>query len=338
MDARRILITGGQGYLGSVLTQSLLADGYSVIVVDNGTVPGARIDSPAARYLHGDVREPTGWEDALDGVAAVVHLAALVGDPACNVDPAAAVETNYHGTVNVAEACRRHHVPRMVFASTCSNYGRSDHGELNVLSPLNPQSTYAQTKILSEHHLLSLQGSGLSTCILRFATLHGLSPRMRFDLAVNVMTADAVRSGVVNVNGGAQWRPFLHVRDAARAIRSTLESCGCGESSSLYNCGLSRENYQLGQVARIIAEEVPGSRVAVSETATDPRDYRVNFDPIRAELAFTGSRRVSDSIREIRDAMNAGSFTDPTAERYSNYLIARGSRPLAASGTRPGVR
>lgn len=329
---KSVLITGGQGYLGSILTESLVADGNSVIVVDNNTVPGSRVDSPAARYVDGDVRRTEPWEPLLDEVDAVVHLAALVGDPACNVDPDEAVRTNYHGTVNVADACRHHHVAKIVFASTCSNYGRAEEGELDVWSPLNPQSTYAQSKILAEHYLLSLQGAGLTPCILRFATLHGLSPRMRFDLAVNVMTADAVRKGVVNVYGGAQWRPFLHVRDAARAIRSSLEAPGCGENPLLYNCGTSAENYQLEQVARIIAEEIPECEVVVSETDADPRDYRVNFDPIRDDLSFIGTRRIRDSIREIRDAMTTGSFEDHTEARYSNYLLARDHAPKRVSG------
>jgi nucleoside-diphosphate-sugar epimerase len=323
MERTRVLITGGQGYVGSVLTGLLARNGFGVVVLDNNLIPGARVDSPNVSYVCGDVRDATDWQSNLDGVAAVVHLAAIVGDPACDVDRALASETNYLGTVQVADACRRRGVRKLIFASTCSNYGNAGQRELDIWSPLNPQSVYAETKILAEHYLLSLQGSRITPCILRFATIHGLSSRMRFDLAVNAMTANAVKNGVVTLNGGEQWRPFLHVRDAAQAVHRVL-SVGRSDESLVYNCGSSRENYRLDQVAAIITEEVPWSRVALSHEAGDPRNYRVNFDRIRKELAFAGRHRVRDSVREIRDVMLAGSFPDFDSARYSNYLIAQG--------------
>ncbi|HWH00940.1 MAG TPA: SDR family oxidoreductase [Pilimelia sp.] len=323
MGHRRVLVTGGQGYVGSVLTALLACAGSQVVVVDNGMVPGAQLDAPGVSYLTGDVRDVGPWEDALDRVDAVVHLAAVVGDPACGVDPQLALQTNYLGTINVAEACRRHGVRRMVFASTCSNYGLADDDrELDIWSPLNPQSGYAESKILAEHYLLSSQASDFTPYILRFATLHGLSPRMRFDLAVNVMTAQAVQEGRVVVHGGRQWRPFLHVRDAARAVQRTL-AADLGPGARIYNCGSSPENYRLDTVAAIIAREVPGTAVSVRPDAADHRNYRVNFDRLARDLSFAPEHRLAGSVRELVAALRRGDFPDFRDTRHSNVLIAR---------------
>ncbi|CAL9498087.1 ADP-L-glycero-D-manno-heptose-6-epimerase [Actinosynnema sp. ALI-1.44] len=318
---KKYLITGGRGYLGSVLTRRLHRSGSAVVVVDNGLVGGPELDLPRVAYVEGDVRDVGAWESALDGVDAVVHLAAIVGDGACGVDTDTAWEVNYLGTIRVAEACRRAGVRSLVFASTCSNYGVTGDVEVDVWSPMAPQSTYAETKVMSEHYLLSLPRDVLSTRLLRFATIHGLSPRMRFDLAVNVMTADAVARGRVTVHGGAQWRPFLHVEDAAEAVRLVLRD-ERRAAPALYNCGSGEENHRLDAIAELIAAEVPGVRVEVHAEQTDPRNYRVNFDPIGEDLGFTPGLRVVDTVRAIRDALRGGEFADYDSPRYSNYLTA----------------
>ncbi|MFI9388817.1 NAD-dependent epimerase/dehydratase family protein [Kutzneria sp. NPDC052558] len=318
MRQRSVLVTGGQGYLGSVVGAALTGGGSRVTVVDNGRFSDVRTEQSGVDYLSADVRDVSDWQRVLSGVDAVVHLAAVVGDPACSVDENLAWETNYLGTIRVAEACRRAGVGRLVFASTCSTYGVADEEEVDIWSPLNPQSVYARSKVLAEHYLLSPHQDGPRPCILRFATLHGLSPRMRFDLAVNVMTADAVRDGLVTVHGGTQWRPFLHVRDAATAITRALATLATG----IYNCGSDAENLRMSEVARVIAQQVPGTRVEHHPQQTDPRSYRVSFGRIGAELSFRPKRTVADSVREIRDAMAAGEFTDHRAPRYSNYLTA----------------
>lgn len=318
---KKYLITGGRGYVGSVLTRRLHRSGAAVVVVDNGLVGGPELDLPGVTYVDGDVREVGAWESAFKGVEAVVHLAAIVGDGACGVDTDTAWAVNYLGTIRVAEACRRAGVRELVFASTCSNYGVTEDTEVDVWSPMAPQSTYAETKVMSEHYLLSLPRDVLATRLLRFATIHGLSPRMRFDLAVNVMTADAVTRGRVTVHGGTQWRPFLHVEDAAEAVRLVLGD-GRRAAPSVYNVGSGEENHRLDAIGELIAGEVPGTRVEIRAEQTDPRDYRVNFDPIGRDLGFTPSLRVVDTVRDIRDAMHGGEFADYDSPRYSNYLTA----------------
>ncbi|MFC3454915.1 NAD-dependent epimerase/dehydratase family protein [Amycolatopsis speibonae] len=328
---KKYLITGGRGYIGSVLTRRLRQSGSEVVVLDNGLVGGPELALSGVTYIDGDVREAGSWDKALDGVDAVVHLAAIVGDPACGVDPDVAWEVNYLGTIRVAEACRRAGVRSLVFASTCSNYGFTADAEVDVWSPMAPQSVYAESKVLSEHYLLSLPGDELRPRLLRFATIHGLSPRMRFDLAVNIMTANAVEHGSVTVHGGTQWRPFLHVEDAAAAVHLVLQD-GRYAAPSIYNCGFGEENYRMDAVGKLIAEEIAGVRMEILEERTDPRNYRVNFDPIRRDLGFTPSRRVIDTVREIRDAMREGKYSDFATSRYSNYLTAVAQRvdPVSA--------
>ncbi|MFJ6617907.1 NAD-dependent epimerase/dehydratase family protein [Kitasatospora sp. NPDC091335] len=318
---QRYLITGGRGYIGSVLARRLARSGAEVVVVDNGMVGGPELDLPGIGYVDGDVRDTGSWEKALEGVNAVVHLAAIVGDPACGVDPDTAWEVNYRGTIQVAEACRRAGVRSLVFASTCSNYGVTGDREVDAWSPLAPQSVYAESKVMAEHYLLSLPHDMLSSRLLRFATIHGLSPRMRFDLAVNVMTANAVARGAVTVHGGTQWRPFLHVEDAAAAVQLTLGDVR-RIGTTVHNCGSREENYRMDAVGDLIAEEVPGTGVEIRKEQTDPRNYRVNFDPIARELGFSPSLRVVDTVRHIRDAMRDGEFADFGAARYSNHQIA----------------
>src|SRR5947209_3075587 len=272
MSKRSVLVTGGAGYLGSVLTEELDARGYRIIVFDNGiTSPGLLQDfnSNNVSYVQGDVRDPADLASVLKGVDGVVHLAGIVGDPACNADPDSAWTTNYLGTIYLAEACRRAGVGRFVFASSCSNYGLHIGADVDEWAPLNPQSVYAQTKIQSEHYLLSVRDELFSPCILRFATLYGLSQRMRFDLAVNVMTVKAALENKVVVHGGDQWRPFLHVRDATRAIIHILETTSSPSAPEIYNCGSDTENYRLMELGQLIMQETPGARLSIVPNEAD---------------------------------------------------------------------
>ncbi|MGP4027410.1 NAD-dependent epimerase/dehydratase family protein [Actinomadura sp. 3N407] len=325
----KYLITGGRGYIGSVLTRRLSRSGSHVVVVDNGLVGGPQLDLPRVSYIDGDVRDAGSWETALDGVDAVVHLAAIVGDAACEVDTNTAWEVNYLGTIRVAEACRRAGVRTLVHASSCSDYGVTADAEVDVWSPMAPQSVYAESKMRSEHHLLSLPRHALTPRLLRFAAVHGLSPRMRFDLAVNVMTANAVAHGGVTVHGGTQRHPFLHVEDAAAAVQLILQDDRA--APSIYNCGSGEENYRIHTIGELIAEEIAGVRLDIRKEQQDSFNYRVNFDPIGWELGFTPSHRVVDTVRDIRDAMRKGRFTDFGSPRYSNHLTAAAQREAPVS-------
>jgi len=220
-------VTGGAGYLGSTLTRSLLGRGYRVCVLDAqlfGSGLGDLAGEPRLEIIRGDTRSIADLSRAFRGADAVIHLAAIVGDAACQVDPDVTWTTNLQATKLVLEACRHYAIPRLLFASTCSVYGASDDLLLNEGSILQPVSLYAQTRIESELICLGANGPEITTSCLRMATLYGQSARMRFDLVVNIMAARAVRERIVTVFGGDQWRPLVHVADAAEAFTLALEA------------------------------------------------------------------------------------------------------------------
>lgn len=324
MSKPLVLVTGGNGYLGSVLVEELNVRGYRTLVFDNCLTS---LDFPSSPndnnvlYIRGDVCDPDDLVSVLKGVDVVVHLASIVGDPACNAAPQLAWDINYLGTIHLANMCRKVGVRRFVFASTCSNYGLQVREDMDEMAPMNPQSIYAQTKIHSEHYLLSIRDEIFSPCILRFATLYGLSSRMRFDLAVNIMTAKAALENEVTVYGGDQWRPFLHVRDAARAILYALEPTSSSTSPEIYNCGSEMENYPLKELGQLIVQEVPSARLYVVPEKVDKRSYRINFGRIQRDLNFRCKYQVIDGIREILAAVRAGLYHDYTLPKYSNYLM-----------------
>lgn len=315
------LITGGLGYIGRVLTDELIARGSGVIVVDNELVAPAPAARTNVEYVCADVRRPQELDGLFEGLDGVVHLAAIVGDAACDLDHDLARDTNLHGTVAVAQACQRAGVRRMVFASTCSAYGLASGRSADVQTTPLPQTLYAQTKVLAERHLVAARTETFAPCILRLATIHGLSPRMRFDLVVNGMTARAVLEGRVHVYGGQQWRPFLHVRDAASAIAAALVKRPAAKAE-LYNCGSDRENYRLLDVGLAVSEEVPGTTVITHGEMADRRDYRVSFVGAADELGFSPSITLREGIREVREALLMGRYDDYAGERYQNHLLA----------------
>ena len=327
MSIHTVLVTGGAGYLGSVLTEELSSRGYRTIVFDNGiTSPQFpyKFNGIDVSYLQGDVRNPKDVVSALKGVDAVVHLASIVGDPACNSNPDLAWSTNYLGTIYLAEACRRAGIRRFIFASSCSNYGLSTNEDVDESSPLNPQSLYARSKIHSEQYLMSVRNEAFLPCILRFATLYGLSPRMRFDLIVNWMTIKAVLGHEVTVYIGDQWRPFLHVRDAAQAVVKALEAAPSYSKDEIYNCGTNSENYRLRELGQLIVQEVHGAKLSIIADKANNPNYRVNFERIRHDLKFNCRYRVINGIREIHDAARTGLYRDFTSIRYHNYMLVLG--------------
>jgi nucleoside-diphosphate-sugar epimerase len=328
----RYLVTGGLGYIGSVVVEELVREGAQVVVVDNGLSGTAPSTDPRVHTVIADVRDPLCLDEVIVGVDGVIHLAGIVGDRACDMDHAFTWDTNYLATVYVANACKRAGVRRMVFASTCSNYGWSCGQAADVLSPLRPLSVYAESKVRAEHHLLAARDDEFSPCILRLATIFGVSPRMRFDLVVNVMTAHAVTRGQVLVHGGDQWRPFIHVRDAAGMMISAL-TAEPRNHAEIYNCGSDRENYRLLDLGLLVAAEVGGVEVLVNPTLDDERDYRVSFDAVSDALGYECGRSVADGVHEVRDALKSGLYPDTTAEIYDDYQLTRrylGARDIPA--------
>jgi nucleoside-diphosphate-sugar epimerase len=323
--ARRILVTGGDGYVGSHITRMLLERGDRVRVLSNFILDGGVNGIPSIpgvqpherlEIMAGDVRNLRDVRKAVQGCDAVVALAAIVGDPACDLDSDETITTNYDAIPILIDACRNADVERVVYASTCAAYGASPNLILNEGSRQRTLSLYAETRLRAEEIVIAAK-TGLTTVALRLATVFGLSPRMRFDLMVNTMTADAWRSGVVKVLGPDQWRPHLHGRDAARAFLLALDADPALVAGEVFNVGADRHNITIGGVAQLVAEEIPGTRVEVVSYEGKTRDYRVSFEKIRHVLGFDAEFDVRYGIREIYAALESGTLGDPRDPKYS---------------------
>jgi len=251
----------------------------------------------------------------------VAHLAAIVGDPACRAQPELARSTNLDGSRLLLEAARRAGVPRFVFASTCSNYGKMPDPEQYVdeTSPLAPVSLYAETKVAFERELIECsRADGLVGTALRFATVYGVSPRLRFDLTVNEFTRELALGRELVIFGEHFWRPYCHVRDLAAAVLAVLEADPARVAGEVFNVGDTAENYTKKMIAEALLRQIPEGRIRYVHRTEDPRDYRVSFDKIRRVLGFQISRRVPDGIAEILRLLRSGLLSNPDAPQYAN--------------------
>ncbi len=320
----RILLTGGGGYIGSILVKNLLECGYSVRILDKlwfGIKPIENIaDHPSVHIAKGDVTKVKDLTPAIENVDAVIHLAAIVGDPACAVhDPDDIFETNFVAPIRLAALACEHSVRRFIFASTCSVYGANETGAISEASTPSPISIYGRTKLEAEKHILLLKSDEFSPCILRLATIQGMSPRMRFDLAINYITLKAVTERKVVIFGGNQWRPFIHVSDAARAFQTVLEAPIHKIGGEIFNVGMDRENYQMKQVGELIKKLIPGTEVIRAREIEDRRSYNVSFDKIHRVLGFDATKRVEDGILEIKEAIERKIVVNSNDPIYYNH-------------------
>lgn len=319
----RVLVTGGAGYVGSVLATELLQAGHFVRVFDALMFGGESLlgiyNHPNFEFIRGDVRNSKEAADALDSMDAVIHLAAIVGEPACLQFPELAQTTNLEATIALVDQAKALGIPRFVFTSTCSNYGISDTSVLaDEQTPLNPISLYSETKVQAEKYVVASASDSFSPTVLRLATAYGLSTRMRFDLLINELVRDAVSKKWVVIYGPDSWRPFVHVKDIARAIGSLLDTPTDTISGSTFNVGANSENYQKAQLGELIRSQIPYADVEIMERKRDPRSYRVSFDKIQDTLGFRVSRTVADGIAEIGDALATGVINDGFASSYDN--------------------
>jgi nucleoside-diphosphate-sugar epimerase len=252
---------------------------------------------------------------------AVVHLAAIVGDPACSRAPEAARDVNQDASVRLLDEAANAGVRRFVFASTCSNYGKmaDPDGYVDETAELRPVSLYAETKVAVERAILEPKAhDGTLATSLRFATLFGVSPRMRFDLTVNEFTMELLTKRSLVVFGEQFWRPYVHIKDAAAAILATLTASDDNVDGEVFNVGSTRFNYQKQQLVEMITPLVPGAAVEYVHRDEDPRDYRVSFAKIERKLGFAATHTVESGIREVAALVGAGIVSDYADPRYRN--------------------
>lgn len=327
---RHVLVTGGAGYIGSLLTSELLRANYLVTVADSLLFGGESLvpflHHPNFHFVKTDVTEPRAIKDAVRGEwpkpEAVVHLAAIVGFPACQaVGRQVAWRYNVEATKMVFEQVATLRAERFVFASTYSNYGLAPNGQpVTEESPLNPQSLYAETKVAAEEYLLQQKGAPTAPLLFRFATLYGISPRTRFDLIVNQFVLDAYTKRQLLIYQRGYSRSFVHVRDVARGIILGLEAPGSKIRGQIYNLGTEDGNYTKDQIVELVLKRMPETVVEYKDLTFggDMRDITVSFAKIKRELGFQTTLNVDDGIRELLFALKSGLIHNPLDERYRN--------------------
>ena len=321
-NVNRVLVTGAAGYIGSILVRLLLEKGYEVRVLDKlaygANALSAYTNHPNFTLVKGDLAKVEDIIPAIDGVDAVVHLAGIVGDPACGLEPKTTLRYNLHSTMNLAHICKYHQINRFVFASSCSVYGTGDE-ILNEQSPLKPVSLYAQDKINCERSLLKIMDDNFAPTFMRMGTIHGLSPRPRFDLVVNILTAFGTKENKFTIFGGDQWRPFVHVEDAARSYVHVLEAPVDVVKGQAFNVGSNGENYKIIDVGHAVKEIIPSAEMIISTQQTDIRNYRVNFDKITNALGFKAEKTIVDGVHEIRNYLLNNPDFNFKDLRYNNF-------------------
>jgi nucleoside-diphosphate-sugar epimerase len=319
-----VLVVGGAGYLGSILVRKLLQAGRTVRVLDS-FIYGKRSLAELEGHknldiVEGDFRNIQTVVESLRDIDAVVLLAAVVGDPAAQSRPEQTIETNVLAAQSLAFACKLHCISRFIFASTCSVYGRTDD-VLDENAPLNPVSLYARSKIFSERNLLDLAGDNFSPTILRMGTLYGFSPRMRFDLVVNTMSMKAQMEKRIQVYGGNQWRPLLHVEDAAAAFQACLDAPLERIGNQIFNVGSNAQNYKILEIAGLIGRTLKRVDIQVEQAQFDARDYRVSFDKIQRQLGFRPGQTIPAAARRIVRELVSGQIKNPYAKVYYNHYF-----------------
>jgi nucleoside-diphosphate-sugar epimerase len=324
-ESRHIAITGGAGYIGSLLTAQLLQQGHRVTVIDNLLFGGESLltffSHPNFHFAKADVTEARSLRDSLPRnwpkPDAVIHLAAIVGFPACQaVGKQAAWRYNVEATKNVYEQAENLQVKRFLFASTYSNYGLSPDGRpVTEESPLNPHSLYAETKVAAEEFLLP-QGA----LVFRLATLFGISPRTRFDLIVNQFVLDAFTKRELLIYQRGYSRSFVHVLDVARGFLLGLDAPEEKVRGQVYNLGTDDGNYSKDQIVQLVIKRLPETIVEYKNLTFggDMRDITVSFEKIRRELGYKTTLSVDDGVREVVNALRLGLIREPQHERYRN--------------------
>ena len=315
-----VLVVGGAGYVGSVLSGNLLEAGYNVIVLDALLYDEASISSlrghPGFELHVADTRDETALRPLLARAGTVVHLGEIVGDPACDLDPTMSVAVNHTATVRVAELAAAAGVERFLYPSSCSVYGATDV-VVDEAGPLNPVSLYGRLKVSSEQAIRRLGSDTFHPTIFRLATVYGLSPRPRFDLVVNVLAGRAATDRRIVVQGGGQWRPFVHVSDVASVLARAIEAPLDLVSGETFNLGSDSQNHTIADVAELVRAQVPDVAIEVT-TSIDRRNYRVAFEKIADRLGFQPARTVSDGVAEIVRAVENRHIADVRAARHSN--------------------
>ncbi|MFA8342830.1 MAG: NAD-dependent epimerase/dehydratase family protein [Rhodothermaceae bacterium] len=322
----KVLVTGCAGYIGSVLTKLLLDNEYTVIGIDYLRFGEKSIEkfknNLNFKFYKEDIRNSAEVKSIIlnEKPQAVVHLAAIVGDPACAQEPEIAESINWQASKFLFDICNDiDEIKRFIFASTCSNYGKMKEEFVCEDSPLNPVSHYAKLKVKFEKYILSSKTrKDFYPTALRFATVYGISERMRFDLTVNEFVRELTLGNELVIYGEQFWRPYCHVNDLAMGCLATLNAPENKINKEVFNVGDTGENYQKKMLADELIKVIPEAKISYVKKIEDPRDYKVNFDKIKKVLNYKISRRVPDGIQEVQNMLKNGEIENPNSTIYSN--------------------
>lgn len=316
----KILLTGGSGYLGSILTRKLLKKGFQVRILDNflfgRQTLGEALKNKNLELIEGDIRDLAAVSKSLKDIDVVIHLASIVGTQSSELDPKTSIEINYLATRNIADLCKLYKIKQFVFASTCSVYGAQPNSFISENSEVNPLDSYGQSKFQSERAIL--QAYDYPT-ILRLGTLFGASYRMRFDLAINLFLAQALNKEEVTVFGGNQWRPFLHVDDAAEAFSFVVENSMEGIYNTIW------KNLTIEDMAKEVKRLIP-AKIKISKDIVDKRDYRVTGAKFE-KFGFKATKDIKYAANEFKTTI-LEDVKNYKQEKYSNYKSFFNSRDI----------
>ena len=318
---KRVLVTGGAGYVGAVLVPKLLERGYRVKVLDlylyGDHVLQSVADDPGLEQIKGDIRDRRVLERIMPGCDSVMHLACISNDPSFELDPHLGKSINYDAFFDLVAVAKDSGVKRFIYASSSSVYGVKSDENVTEELPLEPLTDYSKYKALCEEVLLKAQAPGFTTVVLRPATVCGYSPRLRLDLTVNILTNFAVNSGRITVFGGRQQRPNIHIGDMAEVYLRLLEAPDSQIAGKIFNAGY--QNHTVIELAEMIRNVVGRSTEIVTTPSDDNRSYHISSEKIRRELGFTPSHTIEDAARGLVDGFKAGLIPNSMTDiRYYN--------------------
>jgi len=318
----KVLVTGNQGYVGSVITENLISQNFEVLGYDVNYFPqNFKQIKNKIETINKDIRDIT--KEDIEGCDAIIHLAALSNDPLGEIDSSLTNEINFLATIRLAKLAKEIGIERFVFSSSCSIYGASKD-IVDESSPMEPLTAYAKSKVESEKELLKLKDNNFCPTILRNATVYGISPSQRLDLVVNNLVGSAIVSNKIHLmSDGTSWRPLLHVEDMAAAFIHVLKSPKEVVSGAIFNVGKNEENYTVIEIAEKIKKIIPGTELEFADQASkDKRSYRVNFDKIKNELGFIPSWKLDDGIKQVYEALSEKQITKESFKDKTYFRMA----------------